>query len=137
VLSNICNASIVQQRSEGGMLTFDCTGYGTPSLKGIPLSCRYGNMSLTSGKVRIPHRAMLWLSLMISKTFNILYDRRCDRVRALGSHHPIWWFDTNSVGIISSAGICKGRRGRLLCPRPLSDSTVKKGVVMPAIDSEP
>ena len=80
---------------------------------------------------------MLLLILTISKTSNISYDRRRDRVRAWGRHHPIWMFDVNTVGIISSACICNGRQGRLLFERPCRDSTKKGGAVLTALDSQP
>jgi len=44
-------------------------------------------------------------------------------VRALGRHHLIQMFDVKTVGIISSACIWNGRRGRLLYERPCRDST--------------
>ena len=46
----------------------------------------------------------------IDNTLNILYDRRCDRVRALGRHDPIWMFIVHTVGITSTACICNGRQ---------------------------
>jgi hypothetical protein len=106
-------------------------------LRGIPLASRYGNASLSRGKLRIPRRPTLLLILTIRKTSNISYDRRRDRVRALGRHHPIWMFDVKTVGIISSACICNGRRGRLLFERPWRDSTKKGGAVLTALDSKP
>jgi len=75
----------------------DCRGYRTPTLSGIPLTSRYGYASLSGGKLSIPTRTKLLLILTISKTSNISYDRRCDRVRALGRHHPIWYFDDKTV----------------------------------------
>jgi len=71
-LSDICNARIVQPRWGGGVLTVDCRGYGTPSLRGIPLASWYGNASLSRRKMRIPRRRTLLLILTISKTSNIL-----------------------------------------------------------------
>jgi len=82
VLSDICNARIVQQRLGGGVLTLDCRGYGTPSLRGIPLASRHGNASLSRWKLRIPRRPTLLLILTISKTSNISYDRSRVRMRA-------------------------------------------------------
>jgi len=58
-------------------------------------------------------------------------------VRALGRHHPLWMFDVKTVGIISSACICDGRRGRLLFERPWRDLTKKGGAVLTALDSKP
>ena len=79
--------------------------------------------------MRIPRRPTLLLILTISKTSNISYDRRGDRVRALGRHHLIWIFDVKTVGIISSASICNGRPGRLLFERPGRD-LIKPGVAV-------
>jgi len=79
----------------------------------------------------------LLLILTIRKTSNISYDRRHDRVRALGRHHPIWMFDVKTVGIISSACICNGRRSRLLFEGPWRDWTKKGGAVLTALDSKP
>jgi len=75
--------------------------------------------------------------LTIRKTWNISYDPRCDRVRPLGRHHPIWMFDVKTVAIISSAYICNSRRGRFLFERLWSDSTKKGGAVLTALDSKP
>jgi len=136
-LSDICNTTILQLRWRGGVLTLDCRSYGTPSLRGIPLASRYGNASLSRGKLSIPRRPPHLLILMIRKTLNISYDRRHDRVSALGRHHPIWMFDVKTVGIISFACLCNGRRGRLLLERPWRDSTKKGGVVLTALDSKP
>jgi len=88
-LSDICNPRIVQRRWGGGVLTLDCRGYWTPSLRGIPLTSRYGNQSLSRRKLRIHCRPTLLLIVMISKTSNISYDRSDVRVRALGSPSPI------------------------------------------------
>jgi len=87
----------------------DCRGYATPSLGGIPLASWYQNASLSRGKFRIPRRPTLLLILTISKTWNISYDRRRDWVGALGRNHPIWIFDGNTKGILSSACICNSR----------------------------
>jgi len=135
-LSNICNMRIVQRRWGGGVLTLDCRGYRTPSLRGICLASRYGNTSLRRGKLSIPRRLMLLLIPTIRKTSNISYHRRHDRVRALGRHHWIWMFDVKTAGIISSAYICNGRRGRLLFERHWRDSTKEGGVVLTALDSK-
>jgi hypothetical protein len=94
-------------------------------LRGIPLACRYGKASLSRGKLRIPRRPTLVLILMISKTANIWYDQRGDRVRALGRHHPIWIFDVKTVRIIFSACICNSRRGKLVFERRWRDSKKK------------
>jgi hypothetical protein len=115
----------------------DCRGYGTLSLRGIPLARRYGNASLSRGKLRIPRRPTLLLILTIRKPSNISYDRRRDTVRALGMHHLNWMLDIKTVGILSSACICTGRRGRLLFERPWRDSTKKLGAVLTALDSQP
>jgi len=70
-LCDICNARIVQQRWGGGVLSLDCTRYGTPFLRGIPLASRYGNASLGGMTLRILWRPTLLLFLTISKTSNI------------------------------------------------------------------
>ena len=88
-LYDICNSISVQRRSGGGVLTLDCTVYGTPSLRWIPLVSWYGNASLRMRKLRIPCRPTLLLILMISKTSNISYDQSHLRVSALGRHIPI------------------------------------------------
>jgi hypothetical protein len=87
--------------------------------------------------LRIPQRPTLLLILTIRKTSNISYNRRLDRVRALGTHHLIWMFDVKTVGIISPACICNGRRGRLIFERPWRHSTKKGGAVLTALDSKP
>jgi len=89
VCIDICNARFVQPRCGGSVPNLDCRGYGTPSLRGIPLSSRYGNVSLTTQRLRIPRRPLLLLILTNSKTWNILYDQICVRARALGRHSPI------------------------------------------------
>jgi len=91
----------------------DCRSYGTPFLRAIPLASRYGNVSRSRGKLRIPPRPTLLLIVMISKTSNNSYNRSHVRVRALGRHSLILMFDVKNVGIISSPCICNGRRGRL------------------------
>jgi len=88
-LSDICNVRIVQQRWGGGVLTLDCRGYRTPSLRGIPLNSWYGNMSLSRGKLRIAWRPRLFLIRTISKTSKISYIWSHVRVKALGRHSPI------------------------------------------------
>jgi hypothetical protein len=115
----------------------DCRGYGTPSLGGIPLASQYRNASLSRGKLRISRRPTLVLILTIRKTSNISYNQRRDRVWASGMHHPIWMFEVKTVGTISSAWICNGRRGRLLFERPWRDSTKTGGAVLTALDSKP
>jgi hypothetical protein len=45
-------------------------------------------------------------------------------------------FDVDNVGIISSACIFNGRRGRLLFERPQSDSKGQGGAVYTALDSK-
>jgi len=88
-LSDICNARIVQWRWAGGVLTLDCRGYGTPSLRGIPPASLYGNASLSRRKLTIPQRPTVLLILTISKSLNFSYDRSRVRVWALGRHSPI------------------------------------------------
>jgi len=134
---DICNARIVQWRWGGGVLTLDCRGYETPCLRGIPLASRYRNASLCSGKLRIPWRPMLLLILTISKTSNISYNRRRDRVRVVGRDHLVWMFDIMTIGMISSECICNGWRWRLLFQRPWRDSTNKGGAVLTTLDSKP
>ena len=128
-LSDICNARIVQRRRGGGVLTLDCRGHGTPSLRGIPLASRYGNASLNRRKLRITWRPTLMLILMIGNNSNLSYDRSRVRVRALARHIPIYMFDVQKVGIISSACIWNGRWGRHLFEWPWTDSTKKGGAV--------
>jgi len=122
VLGDICNARSFQRRWGGGVVTLDCRGYETPSLRGIPLASRYGNVSCTRRKVRIPQIPTDLLILTISNTLNISCDRSHVRVRALGRHIPIYIFNIKKIGIISSASICNSRRGRLLFERPWTDS---------------
>jgi len=136
-LLDICNTRIVQQRWGGGVLTFDCRGYGNPSLRGIPLANQYGNASLSRRKLRIPRRPTLYLILTISNTSNILYDWRRVRVRALGMHSPMQMFDIEKVGTIACACICNSRRGRLQFGQPWRVSTKKGGAVWTALDSKP
>jgi hypothetical protein len=88
-LIDICNARIVQRRCGGGVLNLDCRGYGTPSLRGIPLANWYGNESLSRRNLRIPRRPTLLLTLTICKTSNISYNRSRVRLRALETHSPI------------------------------------------------
>ena len=128
-LSDICNAWIVHRRWGDGVLTLDCRGYRSPPLREIRLAIRYGNESLTNGKLRIPWWLTLLLILTNSKTLNISYDQRRDRPRALGRHHPIWMFTIDTVGIVSSVWICNSRRGWLLFARPCRDSTKQGGAV--------
>jgi len=104
-LSDICNVRIVQRWWGRGVLTLDCTAYGTPYVWEIPLTSRYGNASLTRGKLRIPCRPTLLLILTIGKTLNISYNRRRENVIALRRPHPIWILKAMTVGIISSAWI--------------------------------
>jgi len=85
-LSDICNARIVQQSWGGGVLTLDCRGYETPSLRGIPFASQYGNASLSRRKLRISRRPMLLLIMTSSKTSNISCDQSRVRVRALGRY---------------------------------------------------
>jgi hypothetical protein len=59
--------------------------------------------------LNITLRPPLSLILTISKTSNIAYVRRCDRVRVVGRDHPTWMFNINPVGIILPACICNDR----------------------------
>jgi len=135
-LSDICNVRIVQRSWGGGDLTLDCRGYGTLSLRGIPLASQYGTVYLSRGKLRIPRRPMLLLILTISMTSNISYKQRGLWVKALGRHYPIWMFDVKSIGIVSSACIYKGRWGRLLFERQWRDLTKKGGTVLTVLNSK-
>jgi len=128
-LSDICNRWIVQWRWGGGVLTLDCRHYRIPSLRGIPLASRYGNVSLSRQKLKIPRRRSLWLIQTNSKISNVFYDRCRVRVRALGRHSLIWMFNVKNIGNISCAYICNGRWGKLLFDRPGRDSTNKEGAV--------
>jgi hypothetical protein len=98
-----------QRKSGDGVLTFDCRGDVTPSLRGIPLTSQYRNASLSSRKFRIHQSLMDLWSLTFSNTSNIVYDRSRVRVRAFVKHIPILMFDVKKVGIIYSGGICNGR----------------------------
>jgi len=89
MLSDSCNARIVQQRWGGGVPILDCRGYWTPSQGGISLASWYRNVSLSRGELVIPWRASLLLILTISKTSNISYGRSRGRVRDLVRHCPI------------------------------------------------
>jgi len=82
-LNHICHARVVRRRWGGRVLTRDHRGYGTPSLRRIPLASRCGNASLSRGKLRIPQRPMLLVFL------NNSYDWSHARVRAFGMHSPI------------------------------------------------
>jgi len=129
-LSDICNATIVQWRYGGGVLTLDCRGYGTPSLREIPLASWYRNASLSRQKLKISQRPTLLLIMTISKTSNILYNWSPVRVRALGTYSLMWMFDIKNVRIISSACTRNGRQGRLLLKWPGRDSTKKGAAVL-------
>ena len=135
-LGDICNTRIVQVRWGGGVLAFHCRGYRTPSLRGIPLASRYGNASLSRGKLRIPRRPTLVLILTISKSRNISYDWRRDRAGALERYHPILMFNLRTVGILSSACTYNSRRGRLLFEWDWRDSTEKGGALLTMLDSK-
>jgi hypothetical protein len=117
-------------------VTLDCRGYGTPSVRGIPLTSRYRNVSLSRGKSRTAQRPTHLLFLTISKTSNIWYNWRDDSVRALARPHPIWMFYIKTVGIISSLCLCNGRRGRLLFEQRWWDSTKKGGTGLTALDAQ-
>ena len=129
VLSDICNARIVQWRWGDRVLTLDCRGYRTPSLRGIPLASRYGNASISRCKLRIPRRHTLLLILTINKTSNISCNRSRVKVRALGRHSPILMFHVKNVGTIACSCICNGRQGRLLFEWPGRVLTKKRGAV--------
>jgi len=135
-LIDICNARIVQGRWGGGVLILDCRGYGTLSLRGIPLANLYRNASPGRRKLRIPRRPTLLLILTISKTSNISYDWSRVRVRALGMHSSIYMFHVRKVGTIACACIWNGRRGRLLFERSWMVSTKKGGAVWTTLDSK-
>ena len=87
--------------------------------------------------MRIPRSPTLSLILTIIKTSNISYDWTRVRVKALGSHYPIWMFDVKTVGILSTACICNGRRGRLRFERRWRDSTKTGVAVLTELDSKP
>jgi hypothetical protein len=80
---------------------------------------------------------MLLSILTIGKTWNMVYDRGCVRVRASGRHNPILKFNVRMVGILSSASKCNGRQGKLLLERPWRDSTETGGTVYTVLDSKP
>jgi hypothetical protein len=80
---------------------------------------------------------MLLLILARTKTSNISYDRSVVNMRAMGRCLPIWIFDVRTVGLISCALICNGRRGRILFERPWRDLTKKRGAVYTALDCKP
>jgi len=134
-LSDIYNMRIVQRTWGGGVLTLDCRGYGTPSLRRIRLATRYRNASLSMRMLRHPWRPMLVLILTICETSNISYDWTRDLVSAVGRHHPIWMLDHKTERITSSAFICNGRRGRLLFERTGRNFTNKGDAVLTALDS--
>jgi len=71
VLSNIRNVRTVQRRWGGGVLTLDCRAYETPSLRGIPITSRYGITSLSRGKWISPWRPTFLLIVTIRKTSNM------------------------------------------------------------------
>jgi len=58
-LSDNCHARIVQLRWGGGVLTRDCRGYGTLSLRGIPLASRCGNVPFSRGSWEFPEGLQL------------------------------------------------------------------------------
>jgi len=136
-LGDIVITRIVQRRWGGGVLILECGGYGTHSLIGIPLARRYGNRSHSRGKLRNSWRPRVFLILTISKSWNISYDLRGEKVWELRRHYPIRMFEDKTAGIISSECICNGRRGRLLCERPWRDLTTKGGAVLTALDPKP
>jgi hypothetical protein len=107
----------------------DWRGYGTPSLRGIPLASWHGNASLSRGKLRNPHRPTISLILMISMPLNISYNQTRDSVRDLARHYLILMFNVKTAGMIIPACICNGRRGRLLFERHWRDSTKNGGAV--------
>jgi len=114
-LSHICDSTIVQRRWGGGVLTLDCRGYGTPSLRGIPLTSRCGMASPSRGKMRIPQR----LPHLVFRTN--LYEQSRGRVRSMGRHCPIYMFDIKYLGVITCPGICNGRRARIWSDWPGRD----------------
>jgi hypothetical protein len=88
-LIDIGNTRIVQQRSGGGVLTLDCRGYRTATLREIQLTSRYGNAFLTRQQLRITLLSTLVLIHMIYQTSNIVYIGSSVRVRAFRMHRPI------------------------------------------------
>jgi len=82
-LSVISHARIVQSRWRGEVLTWECTGYRTPSLRGITLASQCDNASLSRVKLSIPWRPTLLLFLN-----NSYYPSRAS-VKAFGRHCPI------------------------------------------------
>jgi len=88
-LTDISNTRSVQRRWGGGVLTLDCIGYRTPSLRGIPPASRHRSASLNRHKLRIPQRPTLGLILTISLAANISYDRSRVGVRGCVRHIPI------------------------------------------------
>ena len=135
-MSDICPTRNVQRIGGGGVLTLDCRGYGTRSLRGIPLASQYGHASHSRRNLRIARRPTLALILTIPKTLNIVYDRGHVRVSALGKHIPISMIDVMKVGITSSARICNARRGTCLFELPWTDLTTMGGAVYTVPESE-
>jgi len=129
-LSHIWDARIVQQRWRGGVLTMDCRGYGTPSLRVIPLTSRCGKASPSRGKLKIPWRLTHLLFLTNS------YKPSHGRVRSMGRHSPIYMVDIKCLGIITCPGICNGRQGRIFSDRPGRDSKYQGCPVYAVLDSE-
>ena len=66
----------------------DCRWCGTPFLSGITLASRYGNASLSRGKLRISRMPTL-LILTIRKRSNISHDWSGVMLRSLGRHYEI------------------------------------------------
>jgi hypothetical protein len=88
------------------------------------------NMCLRNGKLRIPRRpTLVWF-------LNTLYDQSRARVRAWERHSPIYMFDFENVGMISSASIRNGRQCRLLFERPGRDLKKQGGREYTALASE-
>jgi hypothetical protein len=55
-------------------MTLDCQGYGTPAMRGIPLTSRYATVSHFSGKLGISGMSKRLVNLTINRPLNILYD---------------------------------------------------------------
>ena len=100
----------------------ECIGYGTPSLRGIPLASRYRKASHCRGMVNIPRRPTLLLILKIIKSSDMHYHRSHVLATAFGMHCAILMCYLIHIGDIFSACVCNGRRGRLLFERTGRDS---------------
>jgi len=70
-LSIICNARIVLWRWQGRVVIFDCRGYGTLCVGGIPLASQYGSASLSRWTLTLSEKPMWLFILTSSKTSHI------------------------------------------------------------------